>query len=559
MAGGSLNLASSQTTGDDILNINPQITFFKKVYKRHTNFGLEVKKNSVIGIADFGKTFSINIDNIGSLINEMHFEFTLPPATGIGTDENGDVFGVAEGADTNNGAVTNWKGYCHYVDAVGFAIINSIKLEINGNLMDEHDGLWFDIWNELTDPMRKEWPLVGKRDFDEDNVKYQNKKSRYYIPLKFWFNRNPGLSFPIFLLGENDVRIKITFNSLASLLKFDGDNNSTINSRSISDFKFFTNYVFLDKDEEARIKNNLPNEYLIENLGITKNATTSNLNKLDKFQNPVKEIIWVIRHNNRLRIADPDNNIIPKNNEIDLLDNDGNPASNTNANDIFNYSLVGENENLGYGSYDTFKTLKIFISNKNRIDETDATYFRTIQPYKYHSNTPGGLRSNNFKKYIYVYSFALNPEEYQPSGTYNFTKNDDILKLQFAGIGQKDANTSDNDLTNYRIDLFSFFYRYLKVSENSVEISDVPYVSNPIKPLSDAPALKGLDESVAKEIVKKKCRQRNEDAIREEEKKQQAIEEEVRRRYREMKPDVHRHQNFTKKKWAGLQGDFTKN
>ena len=95
--------------------------------------------------------------------------------------------------------------YCYYVNAVGYAILNEVTLEIDGNKIDKHNGLWYEIWNELTDPMRKEWSLVGKRDDTEPGKFAQQKKSRYYVPLKFYFNRNPGLSFPIFLIDDNKI------------------------------------------------------------------------------------------------------------------------------------------------------------------------------------------------------------------------------------------------------------------------------------------------------------------------------------------------------------------
>ena len=79
-AGGSLSLTGN-THGQDVLSFNPQITFFKKVYKRHTNFGIEtVRQSNVIGDLNFGTNNTITIEKKGSLITDMHFEFTLPPA-----------------------------------------------------------------------------------------------------------------------------------------------------------------------------------------------------------------------------------------------------------------------------------------------------------------------------------------------------------------------------------------------------------------------------------------------------------------------------------------------
>jgi hypothetical protein len=545
MAGGSLNLASIQGTGDDILSINPQITFFKKVYKRHTNFGLETREitTSTNSSVNFGQSVTYTIDKSGSLINNMYIEFTLPPA--INTNGNDGTDDITKGPD--DGAVDNWDQYCCWVNAVGFAILNEVKLEIDGNTIDKHNGLWYDIWNELTDINRKEWSLVGKRD-DTETPGIQKLKSRYYVPLKFYFNRNAGLSLPIFLFDDNKIKISLTLNSLASLLTFDVLDGATpvINDVSITKFKFFTNYVFLDTAEQNKISNNLPTEYLIETLDIKDNLKDSDLSKIT-LNNPVKELLWVIRHKDRLTTATAAGGA--KINNVDDLNN-------TNPNNIFNYSLAVENTNLGYGTYDTFKTLKFSISNQDRIQETDATHFRTIQPYNHHSNIPGGYVGNQSRKYIYSYSFAINPEEYQPSGSYNFTKADDDLKMIFTGFGNPTTNT--NEFDNYRLDLFAFHYKYLSINQNGISFKDVPYSSNvQVDTLADSPEFKGVDEAVVKGIIKQKCKDRTEEALIVEEKRLIAIEAEVRRRYSERKPDAHNHQNFTKKKWSGFQKDYT--
>jgi len=549
MAGGSLSLASNQGTGDDILSLNPQITFFKKVYKRHTNFGLETRQitNSTNNSVNFGENVTYNITKTGSLINNMYIEFTLPPAINSnGVTETGKT--ITRGSD--DGAFTNWKDYCCWVNAVGYAILKEVKLEIDGNTIDKQNGLWYDIWNELTDPNRKEWPLVGKRDDDKNNKSVKVLKSRYYVPLKFYFNRNPGLSFPIFLLDENKVKVSISLNTLDKLLTFNTGTSPSFNtSVGITDFKFFTNYVFLDTAEQNRIKNNLPNEYLIETTDMKENVQQSDLSKII-LNNPVKELLWVIRKKTRLNASSTSSPA--------KINNVGD-ANNTNPNDVFNYSLPTENNTLGYGTFDTFKTAKFSISNKDRIDETDATYFRTIQPYYHHSNIPGGINNNEKRKYIYSYSFAINPEEYQPSGSYNFSKADDDLKIIFKGVGN--ASGDSNDFTNYRLDFFAFHYKFLSVNDGSITYKDVPYSSNvaQTQTVTDSPELKGVEAKVKREIAKQKCRQRTEEAVIEEEKQLIAIEEEVRRRYKAKKPDVHRHVNFQKKKWGGLQQQYSEN
>jgi hypothetical protein len=551
MGGGTLNIASTKGTGNDILSLNPQITFFKKVYKRHTNFGLESKQINASSIStkttesslNFGSNLNYKIPKTGTLIHDMHIEFTLPPAIHtVGTVDGEDITPTVG----TIGAVSGWINYCHWVNAIGYAIINTIELKIKTNIIDKHNGLWLDIWNELSDPYKKEWQLVGKRNDNEDGEFVQKLKSRYYVPLKFYFNRNPGLALPIFLLSENDVQIDINLNSLNSLLNYEKDTDITNNFSfnpdcKITNFKFYTTFVFLDTDEENRIKTNLPNEYLIETISINESLNPNNNITLN---NPVKELIWVMRKTTRLEVPGVDGTIngrTPELNNIILTPND-------NPNDIFNYSLETENLRLGYGSFDTFNTLQINISNENRIDLTDATHFRTIQPYKHHSNVPGG-NGNEKRKYIYIYSFALHPEEYQPSGSFNFSKDDDTLKLTFTDVGNITDTSAPNDTTDYRIDLFAFHYKYLSITNNNITIKEVPY--------SSSVSSQDIDPNIPNAIVKKKCRERTDELVVEENKRIIAIEEEVRRRYAKNKPDVHRHVNFQKKKWAGLQGGVT--
>ena len=591
MGGGSLSVGSKKATGDDILSLNPQITFFKKVYKRHTNFGLESKKIGSLSVSkgseaslEFGSSLTYKIPKTGTLINDMHIEFTLPPAINtagvIAKDASGTQYEIPKGGSI--GAVNGWREYCHWVNAVGYAIIDSIELKIKQQFVDKHTGLWLDIWNELTDPYKKEWQLVGKHNDNDTPHNIKRLNSRYYVPLKFYFNRNPGLSLPIFLLSEDDVEINIKLNSLNSLLNYKicdekdsdvlqnifidpkadnpvrviddkliaTDNELSFNPNCrITDFKFFTTYVFLDSDEKNRIKTNLPNEYLIETITINESLdpnTTLSLN------NPVKELIWVVRSKNRLKIPGADGFINAKQPNRNKVGGSGSGDSNNNPNDIFNYSLETENESLGYGTFDTFKTLEMKISNESRFEVTDATHFRTIQPYKHHSNVPGGVK-NEKRKYIYCYSFALHPEEYQPSGSFNFSKDDDKLQLNFTGIGNTSGTTNILGET-YRMDLFAFHYKYLSITTNNITIKDVPYSSSKVE---DSSYNSSYDPNITKALIKKKCRDRTGEIVAEEQKKIIAIEEEVRRRFAKNRPDVHRHINFKKKKWSGLQGDHT--
>ena len=560
MAGGTLSLTGN-TNGQDVLSYNPQITFFKKVYKRHTNFGIETsRQNSIDRQVNFGTTSEIRIDKKGSLITDMHFEFTLPPATGDGVvDERVDEpvpINPTAGPGQNIGCVDNFRGYARWVNAVGFAIINEIKLKFGTQDVDTHTGLWYDVWNELTDPNRKEWSLVGKVDESTESRKGESDRdfSRYYVPLKFYFNRNPGLAIPIFLLNDNELRINISLNTLESLLLFNrrGDINPVINQRSISNFRFYATYVFLEPYEESRIRNSLPSEYIAETLKIEDNLTTGGTGTQPtglRFDSPVKEFIWIFRHPDRIVSGSITN--IPQ----ESFPND----DDIRANDIFNYSSHGTNDSLSYGTNDPFDTLTMTIGTKERFETTDATFFRTIQPYKYHSNVPGGITGNNKKKYIYVYSFALNPEEYQPSGSFNFSLKDDTVGFNFAGPATRQpAGTVFRGMDDYDLTIFAVRYQYIKFDVSGrATVSSLPAKAsfNEARDAQAAVQTAARDAEAEGRDVQEAIRRTREDIRQAGLSSSAGVQQEIKRRYAVEVPYIY-DQSLGKKKWSGQQGEF---
>ena len=537
MTGGSLSLTSTRGTGQDVININPQITFFKKIYKRHTNFGIEAIQQTLLSTPSFGQSTEITLSKTGSLITDMHFEFTLPPAAGDNGLNTEDGRTITNPNGTGIGCVDNYQDTACWVNAVGFAIINEIKLKFGSTIIDKHTGLWYDIWNELTDPNRKEWPLVGKFDDEDRNGALDLDYSRYYVPLKFYFNRNSGLAIPIFLLNENELKIDISLKSLESLLNFNErtDNNAidpVINQRSLLNFKFYANYIFLEKEEEAKIQNSLPSEYLVETLDIHDNINTNNVSNLI-FENPTKEFIWVFRHPDRIKEGSVTN--IPRFNSEDGIT--------TSPNDIFNYSKVSKNNDLKYGTNDPFSSLLIQINNNDRFDRTDATFFRTVQPYKYHSNIPGGISKNKKKQYIYVYSFALKPEDYQPSGSYNFSIGDDKTSFNFQGPSATSApDPVEIGLEDYNLTIFAVRYEYIVFNFGRVTVSRVPIQSTYQKANEEAASEEAAYED-AESLSSNRPINNN------------AVKSEITRRYVKEVPYLY-NQRLGKKKWSGLEGDF---
>ena len=213
MGGGMLQI-SAYGSQDVYLTGNPQITFFKSVYRRHTNFSMESFDLSYDGTGNFGQNINCRIERVGDLLTNLHVYVKLgPPLDGAGTLEN-------------------------WTNAIGYALLKQIDLEIGGERIDRQYGLWLDIWNELDDDNNDEWNLVGKvanpayknpqdvnvngDDFINGNYSHDNNphltfqqtlSTEYYVPLRFWFCGKPGLALPLISLQHQNINLKINIRS----------------------------------------------------------------------------------------------------------------------------------------------------------------------------------------------------------------------------------------------------------------------------------------------------------------------------------------------------------
>jgi hypothetical protein len=434
MTAGKLNLVSQNSNIElDIINIgieeeNPKFSFFDTVYRRHTNFSLDNKQLQVEGTADFGNKVTLSFQQNGDLVGDIYFEITLPPAT--------DCFSSMP------------NSYANWTNAVGFAMIEYVKLKVGGVVVDDQSGLWFDLQNELTDPNKKQWPLVGKVDDPLKLKFFQRKSTRYIVPLRFSFNKTPGLAIPIFLTGidKTEFEIEVKFKSLANLLVHDG---GTVNSTSIAEFQAFGTYYSLENYEKTRIRNyRQAREYnngqlihLIETVQpFTFNSGTFTLNDV---RGSIKELVWVLQHNDRTSTSNP-------------IIRDNVALSTHCGNDHFNYSGTSLLSISGreYDTLDPFAELTISIGNQFDYDTKSAFYYRQYLPYKYHSNVP-----NN---YVYSFPFCLHPEDYQPSGTFNIINTNSDIRFQLTSVP-----------ANYVVKIFAVSYRFLRMNTNSASVQDV--------------------------------------------------------------------------------------
>jgi hypothetical protein len=428
MGGGLMQLVAYGAQ-DIYLTGNPQITFFKVVYRRHTNFAVESIEQTFNGTADFNKRVTATISRNGDLIQQMYLEVVLP-----------DV-----------GTVTDPV----WTYGVGNALVSQAEIEIGGQLIDRQYGDWMNIWTELTIP-------AGKRDgydnmvgnamtfgTDQQGGLDSDVVARLYVPFQFWFNRNPGLALPLIALQYHEVKLNLTLRPLSELVQ---GFTSTGPTGTLTTCKLYVDYVYLDTDERRRFAQ-VSHEYLIEQVQFTGTETiataTTNKNITLNFNHPVKELIWA--HTSSLRATA----------YVDTTNGSGS---------WFNYSGAAPNGDPSTAvGVDSFQTALLQLNGHDRFSVRNADYFRKVQNYEHHTRVPrvGGdlagtktdTTQRSFRQYIYSYSFALSPEEHQPSGTCNFSRIDNaVLQLTYSSSVQ--SALSDNSLN---LNIYAVNYNVLRI------------------------------------------------------------------------------------------------
>ena len=441
--GGGLMQLIARGVQDIFLIGNPQITFFKSIYRRHTNFAVQPILQTIDGTIDFNKKVECKIARNGDLLSALVLEVDLPQL--IATD----------------GSPISW------INSVGHALIEYVEIEIGGQSIDKHYGEWLEIWSELT--------------LDESYQNgYGNMISKYdsfttvagplklTVPFQFWFCRNIGLALPLIALQYHEIKLIIKFRKFSELWSFgpndyytasksdttitttagpeftsadvgkkfywdDGStdiiselvgdnprqvvttessimssqsaygkyNDTPSESYSISDVRLYADYVFLDNYERKKFAVNR-HEYLIEQVQYKDNVSylsgqSSITLDLEEFNLPVKEILWVSQ--------------LSKYEE---------------SNDIFNFSDTVDPLQI---KDDPMDKATLLLNGKEMVDDRNSSYYRLMQAYQKHTRIP--------RSHIYLYSFALKPEQHQPTGTANFSKidNKEIRMTMKSGLG----------------------------------------------------------------------------------------------------------------------------
>lgn len=445
---------------------NPQITFFKVVYKRHTNFSMESFQLSYDAKPQWGNKTTFSISRYADLIHTLIFEADLPQLYAK-TSSDPTWNGGASPTDFDKG-----RGNISWVNNTGHALVSYYDITIGKNLIDRQYSEWMEIWTQLSQSESK------KRGLDfmlnrNDNLIVNPGPLTTYIPLQFWFCRNIGLALPLVALQYHDVQIEVNFRKFSEMITFGSNNYYSVTSDGsniLQIYKLYSSTPLLDNSSRAKIivfpdgkeyfinpvatiggigqtgltgapflvnmVQNVPNIYSNVTVYIKPNGvidTSYNTNILETrlycdyiYLDTIEQKEFATAKHRYLieQLQFSGSQSITKNtatmklklgfnlpikelfwvNQLDAV---------FNTNDLYNFSntldpVVPQNNIIA--------SAQIYINGIERFSVRNGNYFRLIQPYQKHTRSPNG--------FIYVYSFSVKPEEHQPSGCSNFSKLD---------------------------------------------------------------------------------------------------------------------------------------
>jgi hypothetical protein len=348
MGGGLMQLVAYGAQ-DIYLTGNPQITFFKVVYRRHTNFSMETIQQTISGASQLSgsatSTGTVTVSRNGDLVSKVWVRCNQDNTDGVSGDK----------------------------------LIQDVEVEIGGQKIDKHNEEWLQLWAELTTPESKaEGYKYLSGGFINDlmpstTATTSTDQQSIMVPLQFWFCRNPGLALPLIALQYHEVKLKFTWNSTNSKARDDG------NYTSQPTCEVWCDYIYLDTDERRRFAQ-VSHEYLIEQLQRQTEGSANTDYKLN-FNHPVIELIFAVRR-----------------------------QAAEKCNSWFDYS--------GIDGRDPVVKACLNLNNQPRFQNKPGPWLRMVQPYQFHSNIP--------ETFIYVYSFALHPEDSSPSGSCNMSRIDHV-------------------------------------------------------------------------------------------------------------------------------------
>ena len=531
--GGALMQLVAYGAQDVFLTGTPEITFWKVSYRRHTNFAMESIEQTFSGQADFGRRVTCTISRNGDLAYRTYLQVTLPEINQTMKNSSG-----AQGV------------YARWMDFIGEQLVAQVEVEIGGQRIDRQYGDWMHIWNQVTltsEQQRGYFKMIGNTTqltYITDPAfagvagpcaasgaptqvcapRNALPETTLYVPLQFWFCRNPGLALPLIALQYHEVKINLDLRPIGECLWAVNAINAasgtvtvtTAYQQSLVAASLYVDYIFLDTDERRKMAQN-PHEYLFEQLQFTGDesvGSSSNKIKLN-FNHPCKELLWVVQPDANVDYC---SSLIAGNtlyktlgaqpfnytDSIDALpnaihafggpDSVGGTAGFINSAGLFEqaggldlptstsgamwsqlsgaggvgtgFEAGAAGISAGLSDAGTFVlaesaldmhcwgenpvvTAKLQLNGQDRFSEREGSYFDVVQPFQHHTRAPDTG--------INVYSFALRPEEHQPSGTCNFSRIDNaVLQLVLSSPTVSGTNTA-------KVRVYAVNYNVLRV------------------------------------------------------------------------------------------------
>jgi len=340
MGGGLLQLVAYGAQ-DAYITGNPHITFWKVLYKRHTNFAMEAFRVNFTGSPTYGQRVVAVVNRNADLMYKTYLEVQLP--------------------DTNT---LNVKWTSAWERRLGYQLLKKIEVEIGGQIIDTHYGEWLFLWENLTsnfdNSVKLDSMLGGFLGGTETTaVSCGGRPAILYIPLQFWFCRNPGLALPLIALQYHEVRINVTLSPATDLVTSSNPGTTTVSQAAailpqLKDMALYIDYIYLDVDERRRFAQQ-SHEYLIDQLqfGLQQTITTSSARIDLTLNHPVKELVWVFQDARKTDCGS------------DLTKN------------------IGFTQPFSYD--DIVNRCRLQINGQDRFDERYGDYFWKVQQYQHHT------------------------------------------------------------------------------------------------------------------------------------------------------------------------------
>lgn len=350
MGGGLLQLVAYGAQ-DAYITGNPHITFWKVMYKRHTNFAMEAMRVNFTGSPAYGQRSVVVVNRNADLMFRTYLEVTLPDTRATATGAAQDVLWTAGGRRR-----------------LGYLLIQQVEIEIGGQIMDRHYGEWMFLWESLTSQYDQSVRLdqmlgTAVEGTYSTPAGCNGRPTVLYIPLSFWFCRNPGLALPLIALQYHEVRLNFIFRQATDLVQnittgggaFTGGISAAAAALPrFKDCAVYVDYIYLDTDERRRFAQQ-SHEYLIDQLqyGLQQSVTSQTVRLDLTLNHPVKELVWVYQDARKL--------------------------------DCSQLSALGTANTQPFTYDDIANRCRLQLNGQDRFDERYGDYFWKVQPYQHHS------------------------------------------------------------------------------------------------------------------------------------------------------------------------------